>query len=1040
MTYKENIERLRSAGRYNLALQKQNVRARKTFINNKEKEILEDIDKGTDLLVGDKFGSDRIVSGEGGAIPFLYGERIKKKEKEGIEAEKKDRARKVAELEAKLQEASDTDTAQLKAKYKMLINGYKYEEADAYAKLSPHAQVAYARRKLGLWKKSVALQLNGQLAEDFTKYHIKNFNKDLSSKDIHNDPNVPPIVKEAFVNNALDKLIKDNGIDGFSDELLELEQINDYVDRETGEIKSGAHSLAKEEIMKKYRTIYNVTASNRDAVLHMENFLVDKDLTKLLAGLSSGVIEDGITPAGHLGAWDKAEKLIVNALMNGDIESIEALAQIFKDSPSPGKDNLMDSHEHRYNNIVIEFGRQAAARVRAEAQIAATKGNQFIYKTQQDFAKGGKLYNYLFNTIKIQDKTQEEREEAVLAMLMSLQTQYAAIDGTQSVSENGLSPFLSDLYNQLIFTDQEELVQKALTKLDNGDPILPSDTKLLSMDSLRRLAAHPNWEGNQGFIKARGLTHRWVTPNGEPGRDLTIQNLIKDALKANAIEDKNNTLVSHLEPKLLNRFDTAFKDALKGTINGKPVTADQAFDQAMGHIKWYLGLDDDDYIPGDSKKGGEFRKADLVRDFLKMDTGYSSKTIYMEKFNQKKGEELASILKTKTSSLDEGKLLVGTRYYIPSLGPDSKEFKQLLAFVESGEGQIPYIYHQIAHYMPNHTAEQLINWQLAQVGKALPTKSLANEAILFNEELNGFHRLIGFKTNSSDLHQAKINAIDGLRLSGIVTEKLTGQLPENQNLTFTQPDKKYIKSGGKEGNPGGLPIRPDEGDGDDGEVEISKDQQLINEEKRLSDIYTEKGYHEIHPGPRPEPEDFPIQPGDRIDMNFFTPDLRKFNMDAYWKAVEEWTGKNNTYRPLTKEQTQGGRSGKWKSTVYFNPETDSYEKIDLESRLFPEEKRDGRAELSKQRQEHSRNLRLERAESMPNSKVVNVHRQDGKYIHGPITVYKHVDQNGYVQYKLAPSGPNSNLQSFWNIPGSPVLSPLFQNYATELYTQHLHTA
>ena len=186
MTYKENIERLRSAGRYNLALQKQNVRSRKTFIDQKEKEILEDIDKGTDLLTGDTFGSDRIATGEGGVIPFLYGERIKKKEKEGIEAEKKDRARKVAELEAKLQEASDIDTAQLKAKYKMLINGHKYEEADAYAKLSPHAQTAYARRKLGLWKKSVALQLNAQLAEDFTKYHIKNHNKELSSKDIHN--------------------------------------------------------------------------------------------------------------------------------------------------------------------------------------------------------------------------------------------------------------------------------------------------------------------------------------------------------------------------------------------------------------------------------------------------------------------------------------------------------------------------------------------------------------------------------------------------------------------------------------------------------------------------------------------------------------------------------------------------------------------------------------------------------------------------------------------------------------------------------------
>ena len=47
--------------------------------------------------------------------------------------------------------------------------------------------------------------------------------------------------------------------------------------------------------------------------------------------------------------------------------------------------------------------------------------------------------------------------------------------------------------------------------------------------------------------------------------------------------------------------------------------------------------------------------------------------------------------------------------------------------------------------------------------------------------------------------------------------------------------------------------------------------------------------------------------------------------------------------------------------------------------------------------------------------------------------------NGNVKWKIAPVGSESYLQSFWNIPGSPVLSPALQDYAMELYTTNLQT-
>ena len=164
MTYRENIERLRERGRYNLQQRKANARNRIGFINDETKEIVDNIGKATDLLVGEQFGSIDITSGKGGLIPFQYNERIKKKQEEGIEAEKLDRQDKVKRLNERLQQVSDTDTAGLKAKYELLTNGYQYEAADRFTKLSPHAQVAYARRKLGIWKESVDSKLNYKLA------------------------------------------------------------------------------------------------------------------------------------------------------------------------------------------------------------------------------------------------------------------------------------------------------------------------------------------------------------------------------------------------------------------------------------------------------------------------------------------------------------------------------------------------------------------------------------------------------------------------------------------------------------------------------------------------------------------------------------------------------------------------------------------------------------------------------------------------------------------------------------------------------------
>ena len=1041
MTYKENIERLRGRGRYNLDRRWRNANDRISFINKQEKEAIGNINKATNLLVGKTFGSPDIRTGEGGLIPFQYGEYISKEEQKGIEAEKADRARKVEALSKRLQEVSDIDTAHLNVKQDMLINGYLYEDADRFAKLSPHAQVAYARRKLGIWKESVGSKLNYKLAKDNTEYTLKEWPEKLTSEKIHNDPNIPPVVKEAFVDKILDNLIKENGIDGFSEELLELEGINDYVDPRTGEIKNGAHSLAKKGVMDKYRTIYNVTSSQNLRVELFENFKSDRDLTKLISGLA-GTLDNRENPLGPLGAWDEAEKLFVSWLMSGDVTKGQ-LYTIFENAPSPikiknKKQVYLNSHRKRLDNILVKYAAAKQRRDNANQITDNAKADKFKQDAILRLNEGGDLYNYLFVEEKIDEKPFDQRADIVNRVLTNLQTAWIDEGGDFEPKPGAnFAPWLTDVYNDLVFTDQGELIERATVKLDAGIPLEPNDLYGMNDASLATLKRHRNWGQNQGLILRDALQYRKVTPNGEVGYELSIPNMVKSALKLAALDDKNEELVNHLTQKNIGVFKAAWAELVgsdgrwldkSGTMDGN-----KAFAYAMGKVRYNLGLGPDDT--------GKMRNAGEVNDDLQWDIkGEEKKDIIRD---QKRGEYLATSILTKFEGLSPAQLLE-QEYWIPSLGPDSVDFKKLLAYAEGKGGKIPEVYNWIAGYMPNHTAEDLAAWQLAQIGKVLPTTSAVNEAMKLTETIAGFNRLIGYKTNSSDLHQAKINAIDGLNernYSTAITWETGLKFDEGGSLIHPEikDNPNYM------GN--NLEAWLEKYGPADGEAEDAGDiTATLSEADVYNRAYNEKGYHDNDPGPRPNIKDFPIQPGDeRVNIPFSphaTAALGEYNVSAYQEALKEWEQKNNTYRPLTKTKVVYDGSSKSRSkkiTLTFNPETDSYDEPPKEDGLYLKTRKERKLQKDLLIQK-SIDARIERAASLPDSKVVPIHRtNDGRYIQGPITVYKHVDADGYVQYKLKPSGPKSNLQSFWNIPGSPVLSPALQDYAMELYNTNLQT-
>ena len=158
----------------------------------------------------------------------------------------------------------------------------------------------------------------------------------------------------------------------------------------------------------------------------------------------------------------------------------------------------------------------------------------------------------------------------------------------------------------------------------------------------------------------------------------------------------------------------------------------------------------------------------------------------------------------------------------------------------------------------------------------------------------------------------------------------------------------------------------------------------------------EQGVHQNDPGPKPRKEDFPIQPGDVIEPTNFgyytgalSIDNLKYNTEAYNKAMFDWNEKNRTYRPLTRKVNN--------RTLVYNRQTDRYER---EDGLYLKQERKEQKDALIQK---SINERLEKAKALPDSKEVSTHRMpDGRYVQGPITVYKHVDEKGYVEYRLEP--------------------------------------
>tara|TARA_Y100001938_G_scaffold76856_1_gene106319 strand:- start:4251 stop:7916 length:3666 start_codon:yes stop_codon:yes gene_type:complete len=318
MTYRENVKNLLARENINLRRISDNTQTKINEIDKKKKETIDNIGKATELLIGggklsagDIFqrGRDKKeLTGEG-ILPYLYGRHVRGKDiegKEAFEADRKEQLEQLALLQKQLKGLKDIDTAHHEAKYQLLLNGGYYEDADRFAQLSPHAQVAYAKEKLNLHHTTVKDSLSLWMSKDETQLDVNGFK--YTPKSVTGIPLAPIALKEHALNVGLDTIRHQRGIDGFNPKFLELMGTSDL------------EKKAKKELLNKYREQYGIESSYNTRLKIIKEFMNDNeyDFNRVISYFkgTKGTNGELLHPAG---AWDEAGKLVVSMGVGGGL-------------------------------------------------------------------------------------------------------------------------------------------------------------------------------------------------------------------------------------------------------------------------------------------------------------------------------------------------------------------------------------------------------------------------------------------------------------------------------------------------------------------------------------------------------------------------------------------------------------------------------------------------------------------------------------------------------------------------------------------------
>ena len=924
MTYRENIANLKRRQAINLRQRRFNSQTRINNIREQEKELIDNINEATGLLVGKDFGEADLSTGRGGIIPYKYKEYRDKEAIKGEKAAQLDREdhlskyygvgkgapqEEVKKTKDHLQNVKDTDTAYLKIKRDMLLGGAYYEDGDRFQKLSPHGQAAYVASKIRLYKQSEKDKLNHWMVKEANPYPING--KDFIPSAVHIDHNLTPLVKEALLRQGIKELRKQYGIDGFSGAVLQDMQVDDYIDK-NGDLQPGSSTQAIESMMGKYRKLYNINQSQTTRLQYMEEFIdnpTDPNALFRLHLAITGTHDNEDSLITNEAAWIEMEKLFVTALRNKQITEDE-LKNAFQNNINPAKNakgrSYMQTHGHRYQNIIDKYEDANSSFLQSEENLIKSDAQEYANSIQKQLKnKNSELSISIQQAGGMRDQIVE-----------NIFTTYKEKLGQDDIE---MPDWLSKILT-IEEADQDAIVKEVKRLLKQRKYITSHDVRNATHETMAEIRQLPGYQANNAEATMSGEAFRTSMPGGE-GFEKGIETGIRAHLGLEALDTlpyNMGSIQARVEADWLSIYNE-----LLNTGKHQPATAARL---ALDQVQWKLGLrpgpDGTKREPEDVNEEYFTERAALGEDGVQAHL----KTRVNVQQEVQAGQDFINKLDAQVKAGELPELKV----FLPGKGKDSADWKSLVEFAEGKTTIIPDYYVALARLYPELAVEDIINWQLrAGDHKGLESYSSFYDA-LHIPGLENINRLIGYKADESSVKRAKIESIDGLLQSKQIPIVTDGVQEEGSETT---------------------------------------------DEKQIEDTRNPRtqGYDIDYPK-KPEKPKAKGKGANQSAMNEYKEALQKWQLEVERLEAEQKEDRQYTERTTTKKTPLG----------------------------------DTRTRTATNRR--------------------------GRELYN-ITEYLNADGE-WVETKPI---PDSYLQSYWNIPGSPVLSPNLQEYALELYNKSLIT-
>ena len=554
-----------------------------------------------------------------------------------------------------------------------------------------------------------------------------------------------------------------------------------------------------------------------------------------------------------------------------------------------------------------------------------------------------------------------------------LEVYYTAWKNAGGANDGNMPTWLTDIYT-VQEQDQDKIYNDAKNTLSARKYLTAYDIRNATPETLNKLRQLPNFQMSSQYAQESVKQFE----KGPGGYERGITTAIKEALGLSGDDELPGNWTA-----LYNNTFAGYQTAYHDYLTKHQLPPNQAHAAALQHIRTNWGLP----VAGEASK------------ITSEESPYRKEPVYIK---PDKSTPIGDRVVDQANKISKLYQKTGDFTFLKKVSiiePDSEDHKMLIEYRDrGGSGPIPTILTGVNRHFREFTIEDLINAQLIALegpDGGLKSYSAVDQSLKV-EGLQELRDRLLYKPTSSSKVTAKLDAIDG-ESNFPVDQTVDGEVTNEEDQAQTV-DELY-----------------------EDEFPVKEPPPKKEEDKTFKD-FEDEAREQLGPAPvKPKKEDFIVytteygqeRDGKAESIQYMAA------MGEYNKAIEKYNSDLQALMPSREPESRIVHTlGKNRVEVLMNGEW---------------------VEMSKEQHESLRNTIKTLSPNKPfdYSKYKITLNEQGGFDIDPIEVEE--QQTETVEPNQTPTLDNkiSYLQSIYNLPGSPVLSPLQQGYAGELIAMNL---